>query len=452
MESFYRRNANNELDIHLHAGQARAFESKKRFVVVLAGTQSGKTSFGPFWLHREILERGAGDYMVVAPTYKILSKKALPEFKRLFEDMLQLGTYKTQKAVFEFSEDGCRRTFGDDWANEKIPTNVHFGHAQDPDSLESATAKAAWLDEAGQNKFKLGSWEAILRRLSLSMGRVLITTTPYNLGWLKQKLYDPWKAGTDDTIDVVNFRSIDNPLFPREEFERARRTLPGWKFRMFYLGLFDRPAGLIYDCFKDEFRDGSIHTCPRFNIPKHWKRYVGVDFGGVNTAANFYARDPKSGVYYLYKVYFAGKRTAAEHAEAMLKGEPGLPAIAVGGSKSEGQWRREFRAGGLPLRRPAISSIDVGIDRVYGAHKTDRIMVFDDLDVYLDEKLTYSRVLDDNGEPTEKIADANSFHVMDAERYIMGFLMRPEKKKEKPKPQGPRSGDQRYKRSLRGKL
>ena len=43
---------------------------------------------------------------------------------------------------------------------------MYFGHANDPDSLESATAKAAWLDEAAQNKFKLDSWEAILRRLS----------------------------------------------------------------------------------------------------------------------------------------------------------------------------------------------------------------------------------------------------------------------------------------------
>ena len=41
-------------------------------------------------------------------------------------------------------------------------TNVYFGHAQDPDSLESATAKAAWLDEAGQGKFKLDSWRAVL--------------------------------------------------------------------------------------------------------------------------------------------------------------------------------------------------------------------------------------------------------------------------------------------------
>jgi hypothetical protein len=70
-----------------------------------------------------------------------------------------------------------------------------------------------------------------------------------------------------------------------------------------------------------------------------------------------------------------------------------------------------------------VSDVEVGIDRVYGAHKENKIIVFDDLVGYLDEKLSYSRELDENGEPTEKIEDKNSFHFMDAERYIIGRLL-----------------------------
>ena len=126
-----------------------------------------------------------------------------------------------------------------------MPTIVYFGHAQDPDALESATAKAAWLDECGQTKFKLASFEAILRRLSLFMGRVLMTTTPYNLGWLKQKFWDGWHAGKGAlaSLRVISFPSIANPSFPRQEFERARASLPLWKFNMFYRAIFTRPAG-----------------------------------------------------------------------------------------------------------------------------------------------------------------------------------------------------------------
>lgn len=386
--------------------------------MVLAGTQGGKTSFGPHWLYREIQRRGQGDYYVVTPTFPLLEIKALPEFKRLFEEQLRLGKYRAGPVRhFLFSDAGARRTFGARYDPAGLKTKVFFGYAADPESLESATAKAAWLDEAGQKKFKSGSWDAIRRRLSLARGRVLITTTPYDLGWLKQRLWDKWKAGDKD-IDVVRFDSTENPVFPAEEYEDARSSLPAWKFNMFYRAQFERPAGLIYDAFDDV-----EHKCPRFKIPADWKRFLGLDFGGVNTAGVFYAQHPESLKLYAYRQYKAGGRTAKEHAMHLLKGEPGIP-LTVGGSKSEGQWRDEFKAGGLPVRGPDVTEVEVGIDRVYGAHKAGEIIVFDDLAGYLEEKLTYSRELDENGEPTEAIEDKNDFHFMDAERYIIGFLKR----------------------------
>jgi len=419
----YRVTSDGVLELRFHRNQWRAWDSRKRFVVVLAGTQGGKTSFGPHWLYREITEKGPGDYLGVTPTFPLLEKKALPEFLNVFEDVLELGSYVGgSKKTFTFSDDGAFRTFG---YVPAMPTKVFFGHAQDPDSLESATAKAAWLDEAGQRKFKLGSWEAILRRLSIHLGRALITTTPYNLGWLKSKLWDPWLAADKNhpEIDVIRFRSIDNPVFPLQEYERARRDLPDWKFQMFYNALFTRPAGLIYDCVQDS------HIIPRFAIPWSWPRYVGLDFGGVNTAAVFYAEHPQTGLLYAYREYKAGSRSAAEHAYYLLQGEP-KPVMVAGGSKSEGQWRREFRNGGevkgkkvsMHIRPPAVSSVEVGIDRVYAANKKGEIRYFDDLDHFLEEKRTYGRVLDENGEPTEEIEDKNSFHFMDAERYIIGRL------------------------------
>jgi len=412
--------SNGKLRLHLHPGQWRAWNSRRRFIAVLAGTQGGKTSFFPHWLYREIQRRGPGDYMVVTPTFPLLELKALPEFLKLFSDILSLGRYTASPSRrFTFSDAGQQRSFGDHGIAHR--TNVFFGYAADPESLESATAKAACLDEAGQKRFKLGSWEAILRRLSIHQGRVLITTTIYNLGWLKRQLWDPWKAGNKD-IEVIRFESIQNPAFPREEFERARSTLPGWKFDMFYRALFTRPAGLIYDAF-----DEGQHKLPRFALPDAWPRFLGLDFGGVNTAGLFYAQEPGTGRLFLYREYKAGGRTAKEHAEKLLAGEPMVP-ITVGGSKSEGQWRDEFKAAGLPILEPDISDVELGIDRVYGVHKQGELYVFDDLAGYLDEKSTYSRELDEAGEPTEKIEDKESFHFMDAERYVVGWLKKTAKR------------------------
>jgi hypothetical protein len=413
------------LRLNFHRGQWRAWQSSRRFVAVLAGTQSGKTSFGPLWLWREIQRSGPGDYLVATPTFTLLELKALPEFVKHFQQRLRLGRYVGSPVrKFVFSEDGARRTFGS-YDPEK-PTTVFFGYAEDPESLESATIKAAWLDEAGQRKFKRASWEAIQRRLSIAQGRVLVTTTPYDLGWLKKEFYDRWRAG-DPNVDVVRFDSTENPAFSKDEFERARANLPRWKFDLFYRAIFTRPAGLIYDSF-DEGR----HVVPRFAIPDDWPRFLGLDFGGVNTAGVFYAGEPRTRKLYLYREYKAGGRTAAEHTLHLLKDEPGTP-TCVGGSRSEGQWRKEFAAGGLvngkrvqglPVLKPDIKEVEVGIGRVYGCHKRDEVFVFEDCEGYLEEKRSYSRVLDASGEPTEEIDAKETFHHLDAERYILGWLRR----------------------------
>lgn len=400
-----------------HRGQWRAWQSVARFVAVISGTQGGKTSFGPLWLQREIQQVGPGDYLTAAPTFPLLELKVLPEFRRLFEDVLCLGRYRSSPIRrFDFSPFGQRMLWGD--SGSAYATAVVFGHASEPESLESATFKSAWLDECGQKRFKLNSWEAIQRRLSIYLGRVLLTTTPYFLNWLKTLIWDRRK--TDPDIEVVNFRSVDNPAFPVEEYERARRELPDWKFQMFYNGRFTRPAGLIYDSFNED-----VHRIRPFPVPASWPRFVGLDFGGVNTAGLFYANKPGTREFYLYREYKAGGRTAEGHVKVLKKGEPDN-LFVVGGSRSEGQWRREFRAGGLLVRPPAVTDVEVGIDRVYGAHVRSEIFVFDSCTGYLDEKSTYSRVLDETGEATEAIEDKNEFHFMDGERYIGSHLFKPE--------------------------
>ncbi|MFK7601877.1 terminase [Deinococcus sp. SM5_A1] len=410
------------LKVHLHPGQVRLMQSKVRHVLVLAGTQSGKTSVGPHWLLSEIKRRGPGDYLIVAPSFPLLELKLRPEFMRLFDWQLRLGDYTgSPTKKFVFSEAGAKKLFGADYDPGTL-TQVFFGHAQDPDSLESATAKAAWLDECGQKKFKKASHDAIMRRLAIHRGRVLYTTTPYYIGWLKRELHDQaGKPGSD--IDLINFRSVDNPMFSQEEYEDRKAKMPAWKFDMFYNGIFTRPAGLIYDVFNVDY-----HTCARFKIPDHWPRVWGLDFGAVNTCCLKLAQQPESGVWFVYGEYLAGGRTAREHVAILCAGEPIEMVRAVGGAGSEQNWRDEFTAAGLRVLKPEVSEVEVGIDRGYALIKTDQVCFFDDLkgvvgDGYTDGEIeTYSRVLDEAGEPTDAIEDKNRYHRLDAYRYAATLI------------------------------
>ena len=46
--------SDGRMRVNLHPGQTRAHKSKARYVAVLAGSQGGKTCYGPHWLDREI--------------------------------------------------------------------------------------------------------------------------------------------------------------------------------------------------------------------------------------------------------------------------------------------------------------------------------------------------------------------------------------------------------------
>jgi len=415
--------------LNLHPGQAQALASKKRIVLVLAGHQSGKSEMGPWWLFNEIKEKGPGDYMVVTPNYPLLEKKALPAFRRLFEGMLSLGRYVgSPTPKFVFSEDGMRRAFGGtEHQYHYEGTQVFFAHALQPETLAAATIKAAWLDEAGQQQFKLAAWEEIQRRLSINDGRTLISTLPYCWNWLYRDIYQAWmaykKVGRDHPdIDVINFASNQNPAFPQAVWDRALRSMATWKFDMTFRGKFTRPAGMIYEEFTD---DHSV--IESFTPPPDWPcLMVGLDFGGVHTAATFYTQPPGSEALIAYEEYLAGHKTAAQHVRS-LKLKAGRPILmCVGGAKAEQQWRKEFTAAGLFVGLPSVSEVEVGIDRVADAIKVGRLKVMKHCKQTIEDLSTYAREVDEAGEVTDRIANKDAFHVGDSVRYAISHLHRPE--------------------------
>ena len=413
-----------ELSLNFHPGQTQAWDSTRRFVFVLAGTQGGKTSFGPWWLWREIYGdgdhpgRGPGDYMAITSSFDMFDLKMLPELKSVFIDILGCGRYWPGKRVIELADPSGR--FHAVQSSDPMWGRIILRSAASPGGLEALTAKAAWLDEAGQDEFTLESWEAILRRLSLSVGRVLATTTLYNLGWIKSNVYDKWLDGDLD-FDVIQFASIQNPTFSRAEFERARRSLPAWRFAMFYLGKFSRPLGLIYHNFNER-----TMLCDPFDIPAHWLRVVGVDPGGANVAALIFANKPQTSVWYLIAEELTGYKTSREYAQHVLTKYLSLPELeyqAVGGHASEGQARRDWAEGGLHIDEPPIANLEAGIDKCVEQLKRVELKVFRTCKGFLDEIGGYRRKVDEDGELTDAIVNKRKYHRLDAWRYAVQFML-----------------------------
>jgi len=420
IKPFYEIDTDGHLKLNLHRGQTLVYQDSARIVCLLCGSQYGKTTMGPCWLHREMYQEDGetpifGDYLAVTATFPLLRLKMLPELQKYFTHYLKWGEWKSGDKVF----DSHLRHHG------APAQRIIIGSATSPESLESATAIAAWLDEAGQHQFTREAWEAIQARLTISEGRILITTTPYEWGWFKAEIYDRWMKG-DMSISVIQGDSKDNPAFPLEEYERQKTLLPRWKFRMRYQGQFEKPAGLIYDTF-----DSDTCLIPRtwYKPPERFISYVGHDFGPNNTAAVWWAVDPDTGYAWIYRTYHEGGLSHFQHAQkwkALSETETILK--RVGGALAEDGQREACRAAGWPISKPKERSVEAGIMSAYSWINENRIFVFDDLTEFVDELQSYSYELDDNYEvkqPTN-IKDKSSFHLMDCIRY--GFSdMTPER-------------------------
>lgn len=397
-----------------HEGQYRALQSQKRIVAVLCGSQWGKTEIAPFWLRREMERCGPGDYLLGTSTFKLLQNKLLPTFLNVFCDLYQLGTFSTATMVFTISKEGETALWG---KPQDTKSRIIVFSGQSPEGAEAATAKAAVLDEAGQDDFKEETYEAILRRLHIHLGRILITTTLYNFGWLKRRIYDPWLKGDKD-IDVIQADSIVNPAFPKEEWLKAKESMPEWKFDLFYRGRYSRPAGAVYDCF-----DTSAHVIKRFQIPDNWPRYVGHDFGPANMAAIWLAQNTETGDFIVYRAYHASSPDVEGHIKAWREAMPQQEAWAIikrvgGVPKIEDGWRSAFSQAGWPILPPKIGKPEQQIARTYELIKRNKFFVFDDLTAYIDEMLGLSYKLDEQRQPTDKIGNDTTSHFMACTRYI----------------------------------
>lgn len=414
--------------LKLHPGQQRAWMSNRRFVIVLAGTQGGKTSFAPWWLYQQIQRKGGGDYLAVTSSYDLFKLKFLPVMRETFEGILNIGRYWAGPGIIEL-RDPVSGEFWADRSDSLMWGRIILRSAVSRGGLESSTAAAAIMDEAGQSNFTRETWEAIIRRLSLYRGRILITTTLYQVsGWLRD-IYEMWEKGDQD-YHVIQFDSTLNPAFSQEEYDRARRSMQSWRFDLFYRGKFARLPGQLYNLPADQI-------IADFPIPADWRRYVGVDFGAVNTSLVWIAEDRDNQRYIIYRESLEGDMTTGEHCQknlAYVQRENEYGRIEImedvvmwyGGSPSETQQRRDWQAEGIPVYRPPISDVEAQIDRVASLIKNKRLFFFQSCLDTIHEVQTISRQMDDNGNVFERIQDESKYHHHAALRYICSGLTDPE--------------------------
>lgn len=428
--------------VPFHMAQNIAHDSTARIVAMIAGSQSGKTSYLPWWLAQEI-ERtaspeGNNDYIVCTSSYDLFKLKLLPAVLQVFEEILGNGRFWAGDKIIELCnpETGL---FEAKKSTDKMWGRIILRSANALGGLESATARAACLDEAGQDEFTLKAYQAIERRLRLFRGRQLFTTTLYNLGWVKSQIIDiALKGGKQYThkigdaelihttndgigIELIQYDSILNPEFSIEEFLHAQSTMAKDEFKMFYKGQVAKLRAMIYDCL-----DTNIHVIPHFDIPREWpKGLLGIDPVGMMTAVVWLAFDPEREQLHVYREYEEpfGKTTQG-HVNEILKASLVDREIlkVIGGGPGERQARVDWTGAGLPVQECPITEVWSQIRRVYALIKENGLLIHDTCPRLIADMGTMKRKEDRHGNLTDQIEDKDTWHLPDALRYIIGWL------------------------------
>jgi len=387
--------------VGLLQGQAnllRDFSSP--ILAAIAGTGAGKTVTGYWWLHSRMEAFPGNTWGLAEPTYKMLDRIILNSSDPNRPTLEQYFTKVGHHPRLSRGELIMHTDFG----------QIYLYTAENPNTMQGAALKGFWLDEGGQ--MALLAHQTALQRISMMQGQELITTTPYNLGWLLTEIANKDGHG----IHVERWRSIDRPGYPRESYEYMRQRLPSWRFAMLYDAQFEKPAGLIYNMFNE-----SVCVIDRFPIPKEWLVYTGHDFGPDNPAALFTAQDPATGNFFHFAEYLPGAGVAVhERVEKWKEQTEGYNVIRrIGGSPAEEETRQLYNAHGWVITAPKIKRVEPRIDKVIGLHQLNKIYVFRDLESYLDEKRSFARKLDDAGQTTEDIDNESKYHLMSCEQYMM---------------------------------
>ena len=441
IKQFYTR-VGGKIQVNPHPKQAQVFRSVANIIAVLAGTQSGKTLSGPVWLWKEIqkwdklVQAGGGAhgavFWAVSPSYPLMEGKLEPEYVTFFCDYLGIGKHTATKHKIDIT---LTRDNGDTVNYELI-----LKSADKPDSLASSTVAAMHLDEGGMDSFSRQSWIEAKSRLGTTNGRILITTTLYNHGWLKTQVYDLWKADPIGSgIEVIRFESIDNPLFSRTEWEYAKKTMPPYLFNMRHRGIYDKPGGMVYDCL-----DEDINYVKPFVLPDGCEKHVGIDPGMVNHSTVWIAEltpsddvydmftraDGINSIYVVYKASLYGSTTTTmtntEHAKIALA-DPDYQFVTswCGGARAEKYFREDYKSVGINVVEPPFTEVEAGISKVYELIKLNRLYFTNDLKEIVSGEFSlqsYSRKMDANGEPTSEIHQKARYHYADAIRYAIAGI------------------------------
>uniref|UniRef100_A0A6H1ZTG7 Putative terminase n=2 Tax=viral metagenome TaxID=1070528 RepID=A0A6H1ZTG7_9ZZZZ len=377
--------------VKLFPKQFDAFNFETQFGAVVAGVQSGKSYVGAYWSGKKITEFPKGTGIIIAPTYNVLRQATLKKFFDVFSELRIC--YKEHKGEIHLPTGGI----------------IYVRSADKPLGIEGITANWIWIDEGGMTSVL--TWTVCRSRVSMTGGQILITTTPYNMGWLYKDFYLPYKEKQDKDLSFYSWSSVESPYFSKEFYEAERKRLRPEEFNRRYEGQFNKMTGLVYD-LPDELQVVLLDV----NI-KTEARIIGVDWGFRNPAAIIvcYLRDNE---WYIVDEWKVAERTTAEIIQVLKNKLSEHHAIAVYPDPAEPDRIEECRRAGIPVME-TNKDIKGGISYIQQLIREKRFKVCNNCQETLNEISMYHYAEPQEDKPEKDEPLKFNDHIADSFRYAI---------------------------------
>lgn len=243
-----------------HTGQKEVLEALKdpkvRDITICAGRRYGKSAICAYIALKEILQPNRHVW-IVSPTYD-LSEKVFTYLVKWFSKVAP-----SQAPNIQSRPNPKIRCANGSW--------VECKSAENPASLLGEELDLVIVDEAARVSQRV--YDAYVFPTTASRkGKSIFISTPFGQNWFYTKF--AWCKENTEIARAFQYRSIDNPTFPHEEWDRAKGILPSQVFQQEYEASFLPDAASVFRGVDEIIKD----NCLRDSEVGH--TYVmGVDLG-----------------------------------------------------------------------------------------------------------------------------------------------------------------------------
>ncbi|MFW9927788.1 MAG: terminase large subunit domain-containing protein [Candidatus Thorarchaeota archaeon] len=328
------------------------------------------------------------------------------------------------------SKHGVQDAIMDIWVRD-IYGNMNqillLSRTQSPDVIQGMSLHGIWFDEDALDKD--GWYQEAFSRTGNTEGFILCTFTPWPAGMTPAILnFMPRLQFPENNIGPVlddegentekfcmNMTLDEVPHLTEKMKNSLKKKYHGREYDARILGIPPLGSGAV---FQRPLKDILV---PTFQIPEHWPRAYGLDFGFVETAIIWIAKNPETNVYYIYAESILKElQTTPYTVVSTIKMKedwiPGICDPSGGGRNSDGVLvMNQYERLGLKLS-PGVNAVTPGITYINTLLETDCLKIMLHVSHIQEEYVQYR--YDEMG----RIARNQDDHGLDAIRYCLSIF------------------------------